>query len=229
MALDHIFYSSLTLGITGGLAIVLAILFRLKNRNLGKLPENLSPNIFNKTFAVFDPFPEQKKSIHRLLVALPFIGFFATFGLIAVAWRMLESGLILSLFIIIISINMILVEEAPEVYINSRIFLKAIKNRAELAAGDLKALQLIKTAARKLSNYYFGLAILLIACAITFPYITTLPMQLFVLFLDLIVQAGGWAGIIGWQITILLLAMSFVILQIIAIRIKNRIFKYRLE
>ncbi len=229
MTTDHVFYSSVTLGFMGGLAIILAIVFRLKNRSLGRLPKNLSPSIFNKTFAVFDPYPDQKKSLHTFLVALPFVVFFASFGLLLLGWKMLESGLILSVFITIIGINMILVEEAPEVYANSKTFVEAIRTEAELAPGDLRALQLTQKAARKLSNYYFGLSILLIALGTTLPYIITLSIQLLVTFLDLIVKSTGWAGIIGWQIAILILAVTFVMFQILASRVKDKILTYKME
>jgi len=213
----------------GGVAAVLAIVFRFKNRKLSQLPTDLSASVFNKTFVVFSPYPDQKKSIHSFLVALPFVVFFLAFGLLFLGWKMLESGLILSFFIAIIGLNMILVEDAPEVFENSEIFFRAVRRETKLAPGDLRALEVIKEAARKLSNYYFGLSGLLIACALSLPYILTSAVQFFVVILDVMVKAGGWAGVVGWQVSLLLLAIGFVTVQIVASQVKNRIFKYRLK
>jgi hypothetical protein len=229
VTLDYLFYSSLTLGVMSGSALALAILFRLRFRRLSGLPKDPSASIFDKTFVIFNPYSDQKRSIHRLLAFLPFIAFAVTFGLLALAWKMLESGLILSFFIIIVGLNLIFVEEAPEVYINSKILLKAVRDEANLGAGDVKVFHLLKEAATKLSNYYFGLSMLLIIFTATLPYLIELPMRFLALFLDLMVQAGGWAGIIGWEITIFLLALGFAVFQLLASRMKNRLFKYTIE
>jgi hypothetical protein len=229
VTLDYLFYSSLTLGVMSGSALALAILFRLRFRGLAGLPKDLSASIFDKTFVIFNPYSDQKRSIHRLLTFLPFIAFAVTFGLLALAWKMLESGLILSFFIIIVGLNLIFVEEAPEVYINSKILLKAVRDDASLGAGDVKVFHLLKEAATKLSNYYFGLSMLLIIFTATLPYIIELPMRFLALLLDLMVQVGWWAGIIGWEITIFLLALGFAVFQLLASRMKNRLFKYKIE
>jgi hypothetical protein len=54
-------------------------------------------------------------------------------------------------------------------------------------------------------------------------------MRFLALLLDLMVQVGWWAGIIGWEITIFLLALGFAVFQLLASRMKNRLFKYKIE
>lgn len=222
----YVFYSSLSLIAMGGLALGLSVLFRLKFHSLNSLPRNLSASVFSRTFVVFDPYPQQTKVIHHLLLALPFVAFFVTLGLTLALWRMLASGLILSILAIIISLNLIVVEEAPEVYMNSNTFIKAVQNSANFAYGDLKALQILEKLTPKLSNYYLGLAIFLIASSIVLPRIFTAGPWLFGWLVDLIARSGGSNEIAVAPIVIILPALSISILQLLASKVKNKIFRY---
>jgi len=225
----YVFYSSLTLIAMGCLALSLSILFRLKFRSLNSLPRNLSATVFSRTFVVFDPYPQQTKVIHDFLLALPFVAFFVTLGLTLALWKMLASGLILSVLAIIVSLNLIVIEEAPELYMNSTLFIGAVQNGTNLANGDLKALQLIRSLAPKLSNYYLGIAIFLITSSIALPYIWTAVPWLFRQLIDLIARSSDSNQIVVLPITVILPALSLFILQLLAFKIKNRIFRHKTE
>ena len=221
-----LFYSSLTLVATGCLALSLSILFHLRSRVLNNLPRNLSATVFSRTFTVFDPYPQQTKVVHSLMLALPFVAFFVTVGLTLVVWEILASGLILSVLTLVISLNLIVIEEAPEVYTNSSTFIKAIRSGTSLATGDLKALRLIKNLAAKLSKYYLGLAIFLVTSSVALPYIWIAVPWLFSQLIDLITRSSSPNQIAILPIAVILTALSLLILQLLAFKIKNRIFRH---
>jgi len=198
----------------------------LKSRDLKSLPKNLFATVFNRTFTVFDPYPQHTKVIHSFLLALPFVALFVTIGLTLVIWEILASGLILSLLIIIIGLNLIVIEEAPEVYMNSATFIKAVRSGTDLATGDLKALRLIRDLAAKLSNYYFGLSTVFVMSSIVLPYVWTSVPGFFMQLVRLVTQTAGLSEIAVFPATVVLLVVGVSILQLLVLRIKNRIFRF---
>ena len=154
-----------------GVALCLSTLFRLRVKRLRSIPRDLGATVFNQTFAVFDPYPQQKKVMHRFLGAMPFIGIAVTFAGIAIVWKMVTAGFLLSTFIMIITLNIIVIEEAPEVYINSKLFIKAVQNKSNFAEGDVKALNLVRKLASKITNYYLGISAILIVTSVALPYV----------------------------------------------------------
>ena len=223
---SYVFYSSITLFAFGCLALGLSILFRLKSRDLKSLPKNLSATVFNRTFTVFDPYPQHTKVIHSFLLALPFVALFVTIGLTLVMWEILASGLILSVLIIIIGLNLVVIEEAPEAYMNSATFIKAVRSDTNLATGDLKALRLIRDLAPKLSNYYFGLSMVFVMSSIALSYVWTSVPEFLMQLIRLIAQTAGLNEIAVFPATVVLLVLGVSILQLLVLKIKNRIFRF---
>jgi len=210
----------------GCLALSLSAIFRLKFHSLNGLPKDLSATVFNRTFIVFNPYPEQNKVIHQFLLALPAIALFATSGLLLGMLEIFTSGFMLSFFAIIIGLNLIGIGEAREVYKNSSTFVKAIQKGTNLATGDLKALQLMKKLTPKLSSYYPGLAVFFITSSITLPYVLTSAPWLFIQSINLMTQFSGFNEIVVLPVTVILFALSLSIVQLLAFKIKNRIFKF---
>lgn len=208
------------------LALGLSILFRSKSRNLNNLPKNLSATVFNRTFIVFDPYPQHAKVIHSFLLALPIVTLFFTIGLMLIIWEILASGLVLSVLTIIVGLNLIVIEEAPEVYVNSRTFIRAVRSGTDFASGDLKALQLVRNLAPKLSNYYFGLSMVFIAFSIALPYAWTSAPWLLMQLINLLAQSGGLNQNAVLPLTVVLFILGISILQILVLKIKNRIFRF---
>jgi hypothetical protein len=190
------------------------------------LPKNQFATVFNRTFTVFDPYPQHTKVIHSFLLALPFVALFVTLGLTLVMWEILASGLILSVLIMIIGLNLIVIEEAPEVYMNSATFIKAVRSGADLATGDLKALRLVRDLAAKLSNYYFGLSTVFVMSSIVLPYVWTSVPGFFMQLVRLVAQTAGLSEIAVFPATVVLLVVGVSILQLLVLRIKNRIFRF---
>lgn len=224
-----IFYSSLTLFAMCCLALAISIFLRLKSRAINSLPKDLSANVFDKTFVVFNPYQEHRKIIHSFLSALPLLVGFASAGFALIVWKMLECGLLLSLFILIIGLNLIVMEDAPEVYQSSKTFIKAVQGGTSLGVGDLKVFQLIKKLMPKLSNYYLGLSILFIASSVMLPYIWSSALWFFAQFIGLILQVSAPTGIISYLVAAFLLALTLVAIQISASAVKNKLLSYTME
>jgi len=221
----YLFYSSLTMLAMAGVALCLSTLFRLRVKRLRSIPRDLGATVFNQTFAVFDPYPQQKKVMHRFLGAMPFIGIAVTFAGIAIVWKMVTAGFLLSTFIMIITLNIIVIEEAPEVYINSKLFIKAVQNKSNFAEGDVKALNLVRKLASKISNYYLGISAILIVTSVALPYVWESLPSLSNWLVASVANLSGLSGTLVFQVVAFLLALSFVIIQLVAFKLKNRIFR----
>jgi hypothetical protein len=222
------FYSSLTLMAMGCLALALSIIFRLKSRRLNGLPRDLNASVFNRTFNVYDPYPDRIKVVHRFLTILPIIAGLGSILLGLAVWSLAMSGFIVSIFVIIIGLNLIMIAEAPEIYTNSNLFVKAVERNTMFAGGDLKVLQLIKKLAPKLANYYLVLAILFTAFAVTLPYTWNALPSLSTHVVQVIQQSGGSNGIIIAEVIAVILVLNLGLLQFLAFKIKNRMFNYEL-
>jgi hypothetical protein len=228
LAETYLFYSSLTLLAMGCSTLVLAALFRLKHHTLSSLPRSLSAEIFDKTFSVFDPYSGHRRIIHSFLSALPLIVVLGCLVLVPLAWKVIESGLLLSLVLLIICLNLMLIEVASESYQNARIFIKAFNDGASLGVGDLKAFQILKRVLPKLSNYYLALSILLIASAATLGYILSSLLWLFAHVVDLILEISGLAGFMAWQLAAFLFILIVAVFQIFMWKIKGKFLSHLL-
>jgi len=223
-----IFYSSVALFAMCCLALAISIFLRLESHAINSLPKDLSANIFNKTFIVFNPYQEHRRIHGHLSLFLLLVGFaFAGFALIV--WKMIECGLLLSLFILIIGLNLIVLEDVFEVYRYSKIFIKAVQGRTNLGVGDLKVFQLIKKVMPKLSNYYFGLSIVFMVFSAMLPYIWSSALWFFAQFIGLILQVSAPTGVISWQVAVFLFVLVLVAIQIFASAVKNKLLSHMME
>lgn len=222
----YVIYSSATLFAMGVVALFLSVLFRERSQKLNSLPNDLQTTIFSQTFVIFDPYPTQKKVINRFLSVLPFVGLATALAAIMAVWRILTTGFLLSLFTVIIGLNVITIEEAPEVYMNTRIFVKAVQNKSNFADGDLKVLRLLKKLTSKISKYYLGLSTVFILASITFPYAWEALPGFANWLADSVAQSSGVSGMFAFQMAAVLLIFSLGILQFFAFKLKNKIFRY---
>lgn len=229
MAEAYLVYSSLTLFTMGCLTLALSMLFRLKSHSISNLPKDLSANAFDKAFVVFNPYPEHKKIIHSFLFLLPVLVFVVSLGLVLVALKIFEYGFMLSLFILIICLNLTVVEVAPETYQTARIFIKAVQQGTDLGVGDLRVLQTVRKALPRLSKYYLGLTIFFMTFAATTGYVWPLALWFVVQLIGLILEASAVTGFVGWQVAILLFTLIVVIAQIFVGKLKARFLSYVTE
>jgi small-conductance mechanosensitive channel len=196
---------------------------------MNSYPKNLSANVFDKTFNVLDPYPERRKIIHSFLSAVPLIAFFASLAFAILLWKVFEYGLLLSLFILIVCLNLMLTEVASETYQTTGILIKAVRKRADLATGDIKAFQTLKNALPKLSNYYLALSILFLVFAATLDYIWSSLLLFFSQIIGLILEVSAATGIIAYQVAVLIFALIVVLIQIFAWKIKNKFLRHLVE
>lgn len=200
----------------------------MKYHRISNLPKNLSANVFDKTFNVLNPYSEHGKILHNFLSVLPIIPIILSFVFIAFLWKILEYGLLLSL-VIIVCLNLMLTEVASETYQTTEILIKAVRKRADLAAGDIKAFQTLKNALPKLSNYYFALSILFLVFAATLDYIWPSLLSFFSQAIGLTLVIGTTTGIISYQVAVFLFALIISIIQIFVFKIKNKFLSYVIE
>jgi hypothetical protein len=210
----------------GCLAIALSILFRLKFKVLKNLSDGLSPNVFDKSFVVFNPYSEQRKVFHEFLSFLPFIVGFTAVSFALALMILVEAGFALSFCVTLFGLNLIVIDDGLEVYENSRTFIRAVQKEAKLGVGDLKVLQLTKEYMSKVSNYYLVLSITLMGFSIVFPYLFPLAIWLFTQFIGLILQVSRIVGVIAWVFAVFLFALTVVFVQILASKIKSRVWKH---
>lgn len=217
-----LFITYLTLLAIGCLSLLMSIILHSRAHIMNKLPENLTPSTFNKTFSVFDPFPRQRKTIHNLLV-LPLAVFLANLVFILILLKTFEVGLLIPFFLFQMGLNLIMVEDALEAYRWSKNLAYAIKNGNSLGVGDLKALNVIRKLLPKLSNYYFGLAIFFIVSAVVLPHIMSSVVLLLAQIASLILQIGAPAGPINWLIVTSMFTLISAIFQIFISHIKKKL------
>jgi hypothetical protein len=229
MAEIYLFYSSLTLFAMGCLALVLFLFFRLKYQRMNSYPKNLSANIFNKTFNVLDPYPERRKIIHNFLSAVPLIVFFACLAFVILLWKIFEYGLLSSFFMLLVCLNLILVDVVSEVYQTTEIFIKAVRSGTSLGVGDIKAIQLLKRALPRLSNYYLVLSILFFVFAAMLGFIWSSMLWFFSQVIGLILEISATTGIIAYQVAVLIFALIVVLIQNFAWNIKNKFLRHLTE
>ena len=215
--------SFLILFIMSCLSLVFSLAFRLKSHAIEKLP-NLSVNIFNKTFNVFDPYPDRRKIIHSFITLLPI--FFVVGGLILalVFVKILEMGLILGLALFTICVGLMMIEEAFEIYENANIFLKSIEHGVKLGKGDLTVLFLLKETMPKLSAYYLLLTIAFFASSIVLPYIV--PAVLLTFARVMFLASVGFSAPLALYSTALLLTIVTLIVQVAAKKVKSKVFGF---
>lgn len=219
----YLLYSALTSLALGLMALVLSIALHLKSKTLNRLP-SLTPNVFNKTFVIFNPFADSKKMIHSFLSVLPFVIGFSSIGLALTLLFVFSAGLFLSSIITIVGLTLIVLEQTPEIYQNSTVFVNAIQNESNVGVGDLRVLHAIMQLVPRLRNYYLVLSALFFALSAALPYAGSSVIWLFASFMGSILQASAYAGPASFILATFLYALPLIFIQIVATVAKNKLF-----
>jgi hypothetical protein len=214
----------------GLIAVALAISLRFTFKKLKTLSRNSVASVFNKSFVVFDPY-EQKTIFHRLLTLLPFVPLIVGLGAVLLFLEIISSGLLLTLLVLIVSLGLIVVEELPEVYGESKNLIKAIRDGSGLGVGDVNLLQVTKKLLPRLSSYYVGLSAFFFALAAVLPIVWASFLWYFALSIGLFLQTSKTAvpAPIGWFIGIALYALVILAFVLLVTKAKGRIFGYKME
>lgn len=219
---EPILYSSIVLVVMGCLSLALFLIFRFKIRVFRSLPDNSSAEVFHRTFNVLDPYPKRSKLIHQLLTLLPFFVFVASAAFTFLLIEAFLSGLVLSLIIVIICLNLIIIDELFEVYKTANVFIKAINEEVDFGMGDVRILQVIKKALPKACNYYLSLTISFMFFALALPYVMNPTLWLFSYFIGVILAISAQASFLAPLIAVLLLALITVLTQIFVRKAKSK-------
>jgi len=228
LADGYLLYASVALGVMGVVALVLSVVFRLRLKVLESVSKGSAANVFNRTFVVFDPYG-QKTVFHRLLSFLPFVPLVCGFGMAVLLFEVINSGLLLTVLVSILALGLIVVEESPEAYEESKMLIKAIRGGSNLGVGDIRLLALTKQLLPKLSHYYLGLSAFLFALAAALPFVWAQFLWYFAVFFGYIMQAGATGGLVTWMMAILLYAAIVTVFLVLVTMAKSRLFGHQTE
>lgn len=150
---------------------------------------------------------------------------FISFILSLAAFALLGLGFGLSIFTILVGLNLIIMDDAFDAYKNSNIFIDANNKKSNLGFGDVEIFSALKVYTRRLSYYYLSIAVFLIVAAITLPYILDQATLIFAQLMAGILQLSSIAGFANWQFASILFATLVVLLEILIRKVRDRIFK----
>jgi hypothetical protein len=207
----------------GCVALVLSVFFRLRNRAIGIIPKNLSPTVFDKTFSIFDPHPERRKSIHSFLSVLMMLIMYTYFLLLPLAGIFFEHRLVLTAAILIVCVNLLLLDDASEAHQNSRDFIKAVQTEADFGVGDLTVIQHLRRTLTRLSHYYLGLSILFLILCVTFGYILPSACWLLSYFIAILCEVSTVFGFAGLIVSGFLFVATIILVRILLEKTKRKI------
>lgn len=216
--------SELVLVAMGFLSLVFYLSLRSKALAIGKL-RDLSVNVFDKTFNIFDPYPDRTRMIQSSVIAAsPFFTLFTAiiFSLVVVA-KLIEAGLLLASLTFAVCAVLMMLEETFEIYSNANVFVRAVKNGAGLGEGDLTVLSIVKETLPKLKTYYLALAIVFFASSVMLPYILPGAVFVFVRFVTAPIESAPSQGVLAVYYTVLLLVVATLTIQFTADKIRSKI------
>ncbi len=220
---SYLLYASVALVVMGGVALVLALVFRLRFKRLMAVSGGSTVTVYNRTFAVFDPYGQATTIFHRFLSLLPFVPLFLGFGMAVLLLVIIDSGLLLTLLVVIVGLGLILVEESVEAYADSKLLVRAIEGGSQLGVGDVRLLSLMKRLLPRLTRYYLAVAVLFFVGAVVLPFVWLQFLWYFAVVLGSLIQAAS-AGPLNWFLAIGLYAAVVTVLVFLITMVKNRLF-----
>jgi hypothetical protein len=173
---------------------------------------------------VFDPFPGKRKIVNTFLTIFPLLVTACTGAVLFVFLQILAAGLLLNLVIVVISVNLLVIDGAFEVYQNSTVFIKAFQKQTALGEGDIQICNLLNKSAVRLSSYYLGLAIVFGFVTFLLPYALPPASWVFVRLMDLVFQVGIAMGYPPFTVP-LVWTLIVVAITVLVRRINNRFLK----
>jgi len=211
--------------------LILSLYFSLKWRAMRKFHKTLTANVYDKTFSVFNPFPETRRTYHGFL-------YFALFSpLSAVLWALiviyvvllpvLEAGLILWPILAVLCLSLMMIEEAIEAREIANVYEKALTKGAPLARGDLALLSILKNVIPRLIIYYLLLGSLFLASFIVMPHIFSTLLLAWAYFGNIFFSNASLATSEAFPVVMLLTAVFFAVVWV-TLSTLGRIAKKRL-
>jgi len=212
------------------IALTLSILFYLKSRAVKKLPKDLRANIFSRTFNVFNPFPEKRRTFHSYLFFLvfsPLVAFSWTFFLVfIVILKVFQAGLIVGFVLFVVCLNLMMTSEAFEIYANTSRLLKAASSGTSLGRGDMMILRFAEKSLSKLSFYYLILTGLFAASFFAAPYVAPIALVAFANIVGAITTATASTFFLAPIFAVLFFTMLVMTIFILARKLRALVFNF---
>ena len=206
-------------------SLTMALVFYSKSRVLKKLSKNLSINVFNKTFNVYDLY-ERRGTLSSLVSLMPILVLFLSFSVAFVFLKIVASGLFFGVFVFLLCLYPMMLIEAHETFTTANLFIKSVKNRASFGKGDLEVLFLVNLATPRLSIYYVFLAGVFCGLAIGLPYIVPPALLYFAQLFTLPMQSASYIGAAAPYLTVFWFTALFMTAFFAGGRLKSMIFGF---
>jgi uncharacterized membrane protein len=195
-----------------------------------KIPKSLAATIFDRTFNVFDPFPERRRTIRSdffFFLFSPLMSFVWVFIIVFVALLpIIEAGFVGDLAILVLCLGPMMINEATEAYSCANILTKAAERHISFGQGDISVLLILEKTIRKMSAYYLLLSLLSCALFFAMPYMFPAMMLAFSQFINLMVGATIGIPIIApFAAAVLFILFSLAIFET-AKRVKVALFGF---
>jgi len=214
----------------GAVSLALSILFYLKSRAVKKLPKDLRATVFSRTFNVFNPFPEKRRTFHSYLFFLifsPLMAFSWTFFLVfIVIMRVFQAGLIMGFVLFVVSLNLMMTSEAFEIYAAISRLLNAVRSGTSLGRGDMAVLYFTKKSLNKLSAYYLVLTGLFTASFFVAPYVSPMFLVAFANIVAAITAVAASTLFLAPIIAVFLFSIVTMAVFILARRLRALVFDF---
>jgi hypothetical protein len=164
---------SMVLVAMGCVALIFSLLLMRRLRALRRLSGDLSTQVFDRTFSVFDPSMAGRKIISAHTGLVVFLAIYGSWFVVTVGVFMTFAvGGVLAAVTFLVCAGLLLVDETLELNRWAGVFVRAIGNGAGLGRGDLHALYLIRKELPRLMVYELLLAVAFFASSLAVPYIT---------------------------------------------------------
>lgn len=216
----------LVFSIMSCLSLALSLFLHLKNRALARLPKNLRANVSDRTFSVFNPYPEHRKAFHNYLTLLPFVAFFGGLTIAYLTLNILAMGLALGFAAFIFCLALMMFDEVFEIYRNAGMLVKAVSTGAGFGVGDAAVLLVIKKILPKLRAYYLFLSVAFLASLAVLPYAVPAIVMAFAQAVGAVFEFSVSAGILVPFGLILLFAVAEIVVFATVGKVKSRIFGF---
>jgi len=164
----YLLYSSIILIVMAVTALFLSVLFKRRLSNVNRFGSYVEPEVFSRSFVVFNPYSEVT-IFHRFLL-LAVIGiWYGCMLLLYFFFKALESGFMLPFVLAVVCLNLLPLDVAFEIYRDSGNFIKALQSGLKFGVGDLEVLKSLKKILKRLSNYCLALSVAFFISAVLIP------------------------------------------------------------
>lgn len=212
------------------ITLALSMLFYRKSHAVKKLPKDLRATIFSRTFNVFNPFPEKRRTFDSYLFFLvfsPLVAFCWTFFLVfIILLNVFQAGLIVGVLLFVVCLNLMMTGEAFEIYTNLSKLLNAVRSGTSLGRGDIVILYLTKKSLSKLSVYYLLLTGLFTASFFVAPYVSPILIMAFANIVGTITAATASTLFLAPIFAVFLFSMIVMAVIILARRLQALVFNF---